>query len=62
MPGLTWPTLVIGGSGPYVAWSDLRSGNAEIYLAHHDGNAWSPLAGSANGGGGFDHDGFLPLS
>lgn len=46
------PELVIGSSGPIVAWQDDRDGDAEIYIRRWDGAAWVEMgAGSASGGG-----------
>ena len=34
-------------SGQFVAWSDSRSGQYEIYVAEHTASGWQQLAGSA---------------
>jgi autotransporter-associated beta strand protein/parallel beta-helix repeat protein len=44
-------SMVAGASGQYVAWSDSRSGQYEIYVAEHTPSGWQQLAGSAQGGG-----------
>ena len=43
--------MVAGASGQFVAWSDSRSGQYEIYVAEHTASGWQQLAGSAQGGG-----------
>ncbi|MGK7942832.1 MAG: right-handed parallel beta-helix repeat-containing protein, partial [Crocosphaera sp.] len=45
------PTIVAGSNGQYVAWTDSRNGNYEIYLAHYDGENWQQLNGSSEQGG-----------
>ncbi|HYV35524.1 MAG TPA: right-handed parallel beta-helix repeat-containing protein, partial [Gemmataceae bacterium] len=40
-----------GALGQFVAWSDSRSGQYEIYVAQHTATGWQQLAGSAQGGG-----------
>ncbi len=45
------PSVVVGTSGTYLAWSDNRTGNFEIYVAHHNGNGWVELGTSASGVG-----------
>ena len=53
-PGLSIePTVAVAGSGAvFVAWTDLRYGNYEIYLARYTSDAgWQSLGGSAGGGG-----------
>jgi hypothetical protein len=50
--GLALEAAVAAKSGEsYVAWSDSRNGNFEIYIARHTAAGWSELAGSAHGGG-----------
>ncbi len=44
-------SIVTGASGQYVAWSDSRDGQYEIYVAEHTAGGWQQLAGSAQGGG-----------
>ncbi|MFT3789352.1 MAG: hypothetical protein QM770_24760 [Tepidisphaeraceae bacterium] len=34
----------------YIAWSDARNGNFDIYVARHDGTSWTALGGSAGNG------------
>src|SRR5207249_1694547 len=51
--GAIEPSIVIGsGNVKYVAWSDARRGNDEIYVAKYTpGTGWQQLAGSAEEGG-----------
>ena len=44
-------SVVASPSGEYVAWSDSRSGQYQIYVAEHTSSGWVQLAGSAQGGG-----------
>ena len=44
-------SVVAGPSGQYVAWSDSRDGQYEIYVAEHTSSGWQQLAGSAQNGG-----------
>ena len=44
-------SVVAGPSGQYVAWSDSRNGQYEIYVAEHTSSGWQQLAGSAQNGG-----------
>ena len=44
-------SVVAGSGGEYVAWSDSRNGQYEIYVAEHTAAGWVQLAGSAQGGG-----------
>ncbi len=44
-------SMALSASGPIVAWSDNRNGNPEIYVARHNGSAWTALAGSSSLGG-----------
>ena len=44
-------SVVAGALGQYVAWSDSRSGQYEIYVAEHTASGWQQLAGSAQDGG-----------
>lgn len=53
-PGLSIePAVAVAASGAvFVAWSDLRHGNYEIYLARYMAEGgWQQIAGSASGGG-----------
>lgn len=45
------PSVAAADDRTYVAWSDGRTGNAEVYVAGFDGAGWAELAGSAHGGG-----------
>ncbi|RZL31894.1 MAG: hypothetical protein EOP35_21090, partial [Rubrivivax sp.] len=46
------PAVATGPAGErYVAWSDSRNGNLEIYVAKHDGAQWVTLGTSASQGG-----------
>ena len=45
------PSVVADAAGPYVAWSDNRNGNFEIYVARHTAAGWQELAASARDGG-----------
>ncbi|WP_077037069.1 calcium-binding protein, partial [Pelomonas sp. KK5] len=46
------PAVAAGAAGQqYVAWSDSRNGNLEIYVARWDGANWTMLGGSAQQGG-----------
>ncbi|MGK7961944.1 right-handed parallel beta-helix repeat-containing protein, partial [Crocosphaera sp.] len=45
------PTIVAGSNGQYVAWTDSRNGNYEVYLAYYDGENWQPLNSSSEQGG-----------
>ncbi len=40
-------SVVAGPSGQYVAWSDSRDGQYQIYVAEHTSSGWVQLAGSA---------------
>ena len=42
-------SIVAGASGQFVAWSDSRSGQYEIYVAEHTASGWQQLAGSVQG-------------
>jgi hypothetical protein len=42
---------VDSGGLPVVAWTDTRTGNAEVYLKRWDGAQWVEIGGSATGGG-----------
>jgi len=44
-------SIVAGATAQYVAWSDSRDGQYEIYVAEHTASGWQQLAGSAQGGG-----------
>ena len=44
-------SVVAGAGGEYVAWSDSRDGQYEIYVAEHTSSGWVQLSGSAQGGG-----------
>ena len=45
-------TVACDASGVrYVAWSDTRNGNYEIYVARESASGWEMLGGSAAGGG-----------
>ena len=51
-PGqLIEPSVVADAAGPYVAWSDNRNGNFEIYVARHTAAGGQELAASARDGG-----------
>ena len=46
------PVVAVDSSGTrYVAWSDSRNGNNEIYVACQSASGWEMLGGSAQGGG-----------
>ncbi|MCA9185162.1 MAG: hypothetical protein KDA99_06065, partial [Planctomycetales bacterium] len=46
------PSLAIDSIGRHwIAWSDSRSGNPEIYVSRYESDAWGELGGSASGGG-----------
>ena len=44
-------SIITGASGQYVAWSDARDGQYEIYVAEHTAAGWIQLSSSAQGGG-----------
>ena len=44
-------SVTASASAQYVAWSDSRDGQYEIYVAEHADSSWQQLAGSAQGGG-----------
>ena len=51
-PGLSLePSVMATADARYVAWSDSRNGNFEIYVARHINGAWEPLSGTAGHGG-----------
>ena len=45
------PSVVLDSGNPLVAWTDNKSGNAEIYLKKWTGVLWVELGGSATTGG-----------
>ena len=45
------PSIAAGTAGQFVAWSDLRTGTSQIYVALHTSLGWQELAGSAHAGG-----------
>ncbi|HMC10336.1 MAG TPA: hypothetical protein VKH44_03565, partial [Pirellulaceae bacterium] len=45
------PAIVADATGPFVVWSDNRTGNFEIYVARQTAAGWQELAGSAHDGG-----------
>ncbi|MEL6105485.1 MAG: right-handed parallel beta-helix repeat-containing protein, partial [Planctomycetota bacterium] len=47
----TSPSIASFGGETFVAWSDSRSGNQQIYVARHDVSGWNELGGSAGLGG-----------
>jgi hypothetical protein len=53
------PSLAIAPDGtPYIAWSDARGGNMEIYVRRWSGSSWEEVGtGSASGGGISDDSG-----
>ncbi len=47
------PSLAISRQGrPFLAWSDLTPGNAEIYIRRWDGLLWQEMSGQSASGGG----------
>ncbi|MEO1525824.1 MAG: right-handed parallel beta-helix repeat-containing protein [Planctomycetota bacterium] len=47
----TSPSIASSGDETFVAWSDSRSGNQQVYVARHDVGGWSELGASAGFGG-----------
>ena len=45
------PAVAVSSAGPWVAWTDSRSGSPQVYVALHTIAGWSEYAGSAKGGG-----------
>ncbi len=45
------PAIASTNTETYIAWSDVRSGTRQVYVAQHDASGWQELAGSSSNAG-----------
>ncbi len=45
------PVVAVGAAGPWLAWTDARSGSPQVYVDLNTIAGWQEYAGSASGGG-----------